>query len=245
MPTIQILIVEKAGTLKPLKLKDFAEEDLYKKAGFKTNEGFELATTWSGIRLTDDNTYSVSLYGKQSGRAGQENKYDFPPPVDSILFFGNCLLVLNSGDQKETKETLTIDLWTKIYEHLFGGFEDVGSNDSEEESEDDSEDDLLPKTKAGYAKDGFVVDDSASSTDDEPDEDSGDSEEDIPVVKKKNKKTNVTADGKKPSVKKNINNRKKTVFDNIETVVIDTVLAEDIQEKFLDCSDELLEEAYL
>ena len=282
MPSIQILIVEKVGTLKTLKLNSFLEEDLYKKAGFKTNEGFKLATTWSDIKLTDGKMYSVSLYGKQSGRAGQENKYDFPPPVDSTLFFGNCVLVLKVGElEKEKEENLTLDLWNKIYENLFGGFEDIGSNDSEEESEDDSEDDLVPRTKSGYAKDGFVVEDSEDdlvprtksgyakdgfvvedSEDseelelDESDESEEEELEVVPIVAKKGKKETKKKDTKKkedkkednPStatIKKNVGSRKKTVFDKIETVIIDTIVAEDITANFLDCSDELLEEAYL
>ena len=45
--------------------------------------------------------------------------------------------------------------WKKIYEFLFGGFEDLGS---EEESEEDY---VAPEnlTKHGYEKDGFVVED--------------------------------------------------------------------------------------
>ena len=58
------------------------------------------------------------------------------------------------------------DEWEKVYEWLFGGFEDLGEEDSEEE---DDEEDNIPehmKTKNGYLKDGFVVDDDEISDED-------------------------------------------------------------------------------
>ena len=72
----------------------------------------------------DKKTYKISLYGKDSGRAGMENKYELPPPVDNILFFGKIALVNDMDD-------LTIDLWNKIYEQLFGGFFDPAENPSQ------------------------------------------------------------------------------------------------------------------
>ena len=35
----------------------------------------------------------IELWARAVGRAGQENMYEFPPPLDDVLFFGNCLLV--------------------------------------------------------------------------------------------------------------------------------------------------------
>ena len=53
--------------------------------------------------------------------------------------------------------------WTAIYDHLFGGFEDLGTDEDEDEEEDPTEN----ITKTGYAKDGFVVDDDEEEDDDE------------------------------------------------------------------------------
>ena len=163
MPSI--LIVEKNATIKSSNLKVFSEDELYKKAGFKTGDGFTRQTVWS-----IDGNYTVELYGKTAGRAGQENKYDFPPPVDSTLFFGVCLLILRKNDEVVD---LSTQEWEDIYEQLFGGFEDVGSGDSS-----DDDDDVLSTgslTKSGYEKDGFIVDDDASNSevDISSDEDAG------------------------------------------------------------------------
>jgi len=221
MPTI--LIVDKQATIKELNVKTYVEEDLYKKAGFKSPEGFKLATTWD--ITVKDKPYFISVYGKTNGRAGKENKYEFPPPVDNTLFFGNCILVNQLEGQEVT--SLSKVEWQLIYEHLYGGFEDIGSEDSEEEDEEDN----LPRTKNGYVKDGFVVDDDIEDDDDDDDE-----EEVIipkqPITKKKPEKK-VKDESEKKSKKK------LTVFDKIETSV------QSITNTFLDCSKELEEEEYL
>jgi hypothetical protein len=122
-----------------------------------------------------------------------ENKYDFPPPIDKNLYFGSCALVGMIRDDLNNRSLINLipDLWNKIYEKLFGGFEDLAVTCNEDE---DEEDELknIPKNmktkKGGYLKDGFVVDSSDAEEDeisgseydedesDEPTEDSGDGE---------------------------------------------------------------------
>ena len=85
---IGIIIVDKTGTLKALNVKDYSEDEIYKKCGFKKGDGFIKQTVWS-VKITGT-SYSVSLYAKTDGKANSENKYDFPPPVDAKLFFGSC-----------------------------------------------------------------------------------------------------------------------------------------------------------
>ena len=165
-----IVIVEKTGTLKNLKWKVFNAEDIYKKGGFKTNKGFAQQTQWN-IELKDGTKYYIKLFGKKEGRANQENKYDMPPPVDKELYFGSCVLINYKDAEGVEVSDLTTSQWEKCYEHLFGGFESLGSEDSEEE-EDEYDD--LEKTAEGYAKDDFIVDD----------------EEEVVYETKRNKKLN-------------------------------------------------------
>jgi len=180
--TLAIIIVDKSGTLKVLNVKDYKEEDLYKKCGFKKSDGFEKQTEWSS--KMDGQRYLIALYSKTEGKANSENKYDFPPPVDTKLFFGSCALVayLKKEDGARTPCNLTIPLWEKIYEKLFGGFEDLTATCVEDEEEEDELENVPAemKTKDGYLKDGFVVDsdgeDGYDSEEDE-DEDEEDSEE--------------------------------------------------------------------
>ncbi len=165
---LNVIIVEKAGTLKSLAIKDFKLEELYKKCGFKKGEDFLKQTEWSA--KFDNTKYYIEVYGKAEGRPGAENQYDFPPPIDNTLLFGSCAIIAyKKEDDKKVFMDLTLPIWNKAYEMLFGGFEDL---DESEDADDDEDDELakLPeskKTKQGYVKDGFVVDDNSSEEDNE------------------------------------------------------------------------------
>jgi hypothetical protein len=178
---LDIIIVERLGSLKMLSIKDFKQEELYKKCGFKKAEDFNKQTEWS-VKISGTK-YIIQLYAKTDGRANSENKYDFPPPVDTKLFYGSCALVGYIKNENGTKvlTNLSVGIWNKIYEKLFGGFEDLVATAKEDEEE---EDELVnvpkeKKTKQGYLKDGFVVDSSGTDEDvSEPDSESDDIEDD-------------------------------------------------------------------
>ena len=177
---ISVIIVEKGGSLKSLTIKDYKEEDLYKKCGFKKPDGFSKQTEW-GIKL-EGKKFVVALFAKTEGKANTENKYDFPPPVDTILFFGSCLLVssIKKDDGSFGIVSLSVEQWDKMYEKLFGGFEDLTTTCAEDEAEEDELDNIpaSKKTKQGYLKDGFVVDsDSDEKGEYASDDSDGDEEE--------------------------------------------------------------------
>ena len=174
--SLSIIIVEKGGSLKTLKIKDYKVDELYKKCGFKKEEGFSLQVEWN-VKL-DGQKYIIQMYGKLNGKANMENKYDFPPPIDNNLYFGSCALVgiIKDNTNKILYINLSLDLWNKIYEKLFGGFENLAVTCNEDDEEDD-ELKNIPKNmktkKGGYLKDGFVVD----SSDAEEEEEGSSSEE--------------------------------------------------------------------
>lgn len=155
---IKIIIIEKNGNVKEMEIKNFKEEELFKKCGFKKCEDFLKHHEWN-VKI-DGNKYLISMYGKSDGRANSENKFDFPPPIDNKLFFGNCALVAKIKKNEYNYTNLSINLWNKIYEKLFGGFEDLTKNVVNDEEEEDELDNIPKnkKTKHGYLKDGFVVD---------------------------------------------------------------------------------------
>jgi hypothetical protein len=240
-----LLIIDKNSVVKPYNAKTFAEDELYKKAGFKNKEGFAKYTVWNVT--VNDKPCTIELYGKTAGRAGQENKYEFPPPVDNTLFFGSCILVCKS--QNTVVDILPKD-WEKVYEQLYGGFEDINADDSEDE-ESDSDMEGVPTTKEGYVKDGFIVDDMDDSDYSET------SSEEIPVASSKKKATKKVA-SEKPA-KKNAKSSKKP---EPEPVLINAQAVENIKFKlnltervledspseitsYLSCTDELEEEAYI
>lgn len=196
MSSVSIIVIEKSGNVKELKVKNLVESDIYKKAGFKTSNDFKEHTVWKNIKL-NSTVYNIHVYGKSSGRANQENKYEFPPPIDNVLFFGSCVLINKTED---TLKNLTANEWKNIYNQLYGGFEDLDKEDSDEEDEEDEYDELA-KTKSGYAKDGFIVDD--NEDDDESYED--DSEELSDVTPPKKNKRKVPTKSSKPNTVFNLN----------------------------------------
>ena len=188
MTSISVVIVQRDGSLKSLKINTWNESELYKRAGFKSDSDF---TVHCEFRMKSKD-YVVVLYGKTKGKANSENKYDFPPPVDETLFFGNCVLVKKTKDTKEPCNLTPAD-WEANYEFLFGGFEnldggglgmvvaDAMDHKLDEMEMDEEEKRIMndPKTKFtknGYIKDGFIVDsDSDEDADyDESDEDDSD-----------------------------------------------------------------------
>jgi hypothetical protein len=174
---LDIIIVERLGSLKLLSIKDFKPEELYKKCGFKKAEDFNKQTEWS--LKCDGKKYFIQVFAKADGRANSENKYDFPPPIDTKLFYGSCAVVaqIKKDDGSKCYANLTVQLWNKIYEKLFGGFEDLAATAKEDEEEEDELANVPKekKTKDGYLKDGFVVD--SSDTEDGSYEDDEDTEE--------------------------------------------------------------------
>ena len=184
---LTIIIVEKGGSLKSLAIKDFKLEELYKKCGFKKGDDFLKQTEWSA--KYEEEKYYIEVFAKTDGRPNSENKYDFPPPIDSKLFFGSCAILAynKKTDGSKLYTDLSLALWNKLYEKLFGGFEDLSATAEEDENEIDELANVPKekKTKQGYLKDGFVVDSSDteeaetfSSTEDEDEDESTEEEMD-------------------------------------------------------------------
>jgi len=184
MSTVNIIVVDKNATLKSVTVKDFQVEELYKKCGFKKPDDFKKQTEWK--TKIDGKQYIVNVYAKEEGRANGENKYDFPPPIDTKLFFGSCAIVAEErGDDGSKRYShLTVELWEKIYDKLFGGFEDLKMTTIEDDEEEDELANVPPskKTKQGYLKDGFVVDTDEDEDEEYTDEGSDEDCEDPEIV---------------------------------------------------------------
>jgi len=165
---VNLVLVEKSGELVESKMKVFNLESLYKKCKFRKEDGFTRRTIWK-LKIKGQ-PYRVALYARDFGKGGMENKYDLPPPVDNVLYFGVMALVRLDMENND----LTLDLdkatWLKIYEKLFGGFHNLADT-AQEDMEEEDELDNVPadkKTKHGYLKTDFIVDDSHSSPDQTP-----------------------------------------------------------------------------
>ena len=145
---VEGVLIHRNGDMETINV-NCPEENLFKRCGFKTAEGFKSQTSWLTARGT-----SVVLYAKAVGKANTENQFEFPPPVDSTLYYGKCLLV----HKQENGELIdmTVEEWHKTYDTLIGGTEDIGSESEEEASADEMDPDAT-YTKEGYLMDGFVV----------------------------------------------------------------------------------------
>ena len=108
------------------------------------------------------NEKTISIYASSNGKAGNENQYDLPPPIDSQLYFGNVLALCHE-DSKLTK--LTHADFNQFYDDAMGGFESLGDEDSYSEEEEPDSDDSIHE---------FIVKD--SEIEEESEEDSEDEE---------------------------------------------------------------------
>ena len=147
---ITIILIKKTGILEEKNVKKVDQDQIYKFCNYKNNNDF------SCLHCYQNKTSTYEIYGKTSGKANYENKYELPPPIDEKLFFGTLIILKKEND---TYCDLTLEEWEKTYEHLFGGFEDIEDSENEERSMDSEIYEDEEYTNEGYLKDGFVVDD--------------------------------------------------------------------------------------
>lgn len=135
---------------KNIKLIDLKECDI-----LTGTDNFRILNKWN---LDNINVY---IYGCTDGVHTQVNQHDLPPPLDNMLCFGD--LIVCKVDKNTWVDFVEED-YIDIYDQLFGGFEDLGSEDSI--SEDDSDDE--------ESNDSFIVNDLDSSDSDDSYVDSND-----------------------------------------------------------------------
>ena len=153
-----ILFINKNGAIKDLQIEtNKINKDMLIES-FGIRDSLEYIGSWKV-----DN-YHYVLYSHNDGKAGRENKYELPPPLDSILLFNEIIIVKCKQVKKNTcskLENLSPQSWKHVYNKLYGGMENIDQTDDESESLDDEEDmdEDVSYTKSGYVKDGFVVSD--------------------------------------------------------------------------------------
>ncbi len=85
---------------------------------------------------------TIFLYGYKDGKAGSENKYEFAPPYDSLLPFGDVLLIASQSKSLTAPIAYTVAQWEAFYEQAMGGFDSIGSEDELSEEADESEEEI-------------------------------------------------------------------------------------------------------
>jgi hypothetical protein len=164
---LKMITLDRCGDATQISTKSTDESTFYKRANFKTDANFSLRHSFKVPNNISATVHMIRIYAKDVGKAGTENNTELPPPIDTMLFYGTILAV--GYDVTSTACDLSVDVWERTYEHLFGGFENLADTAEADENEVD-ELDAYPdemKTKQGYLKDGFVVD--SDESDDEGD----------------------------------------------------------------------------
>lgn len=78
----------------------------------------------------------LHLFGYQTGKAGTENKHEFPPPHDACMLFGDCLILVTMSDDNYSKPIpFKPEDYETFYTHAYGGFDDMDDEEEEEEEE--------------------------------------------------------------------------------------------------------------
>lgn len=161
---VQTVVLVANGEIKAGRVADATAAGIAK-ALRKTRQPTVVGTyTWDEQVLT--------LWGWAEGRAGTENKHELPPPHDKSLWFGDIIVTAAAGD-------FSVAAWKEFYDAAFKGFEDLGSEDSEDdeegegEEEDDEEDAELEEAADGDG-DGDGDDESAAGSEGGEDGDGGD-----------------------------------------------------------------------
>ena len=174
----KVIIIKKTGELKSVVLKEVVDissvliqnknvialfnSNIRKSKNFKEN--CKRHCDWE---LEDS---VISLFGSKEGRAGSENKYDLPPPEDSDIYFGEILIIKSVNN---VIVPMDIKDFNSFIELSFGGFEDLGSKDTEEEYDPELD---------RYESD-FVVDDDEDNIEYDEDYDPNEEEEEISEYK--------------------------------------------------------------
>ena len=81
----------------------------------------------------------LSVFAFTEGKAGNENKTELPPPIDTQLYFGNIFVLAHKNNRVID---LSLDSYKEFYTTAFGGFEDIGDEDSWSSEEEPTADDL-------------------------------------------------------------------------------------------------------
>lgn len=128
---IQVLCLSQKGEVKQTKIsiKQEITTDSIKKL-LKSKQDIDLFATYQFGNLF------LFLFGAVDGKTGTENQHELPPPHDSILIFGDILLIASTDKSWKSPTHFTIAQYEKFYQAMFEGDDDNGSQEGAEEEEE-------------------------------------------------------------------------------------------------------------
>ena len=116
---------------------------------------------------------TLTLYGYTKGRAGTENKHELPPPHDTILAFGDILVIATGSSGKPI--SFKPEEYENFYTKMFGGFDDIDSEDSD--TEDEAEEEEGEEGVAALEDEEVAVEDEGTEEDEDEEESEEEDEE--------------------------------------------------------------------
>lgn len=129
-------------------------------------------------------TLTLFLFGYTTGKAGNENKHEFPPPHDTTLAFGDIMLIASKDENSFTNPVVFKEEdYETFYSRAFGGFDDI-----DEDENDDEDDELIEDVEDTEIE---VEDVEVGVEDEIYEKQSYVSDEEVEVVVKKEKKKKI------------------------------------------------------
>ncbi len=187
--------------------------------------------------------YQYAFYGYQESQDNDGNnlsinKHDLPPPIDQILIYGSIFVLKREAKNNDKIVTLSLTEYQDLYDDLFGGFESLGSQDTDEEEEEeynseDEDPDYIPPSHTSTDDDMSDYVDKTEETDEETDEDSdeetdedsecGTNEEDKKMTNKLIKSYEIINENLKSKIEnlKSKINKQKKIINKQKKIIID------------------------
>jgi len=124
--------------------------------------------------------HTVHLFGYKTGKADTENKHELPPPHDKVLLFGEVVMFATLNKTGVLTGFGTAE-YTKFYNETLGGFDDIGSEDSDTEDEEDEEEEEEPAAEEEAVVEEEAAEESESEEEEEEEEEAEEAEEEAPA----------------------------------------------------------------
>ena len=154
--TFNTLLLTQKGDIKQVKipLKQDITLDFIKKF-LKSKTDIDLTATY------EYNSQYIFLFAAPDGKSGTENQHELPPPHDSIIAFGDILLIVSTDKEWKNPVSFTVAQYEKFYQYLFeGGEEEEDEDDEHVEITDDieEEEDIIEEEEEEDEKPDAEVD---------------------------------------------------------------------------------------
>tara|TARA_B110000285_G_C15078670_1_gene592201 strand:- start:46 stop:465 length:420 start_codon:yes stop_codon:yes gene_type:complete len=136
---VKIIIVNKSQNVSEEELEQVSIEKIHALLQ-NNNKEKELKK----IQMWEFDEDKVVCYGYISGKEKDINKLELPEPIENNLYYNE--LVFISFNEKDEELNLSEEEFEDFYDMIFGGFDDIDSEDSGYNFAEDE-----------YEEDGFII----------------------------------------------------------------------------------------